>query len=201
MIQAALQVADGLSTLLHWPGEPTEAMFTDLIDPMYRDAESVVYDYSSLHLDLIMEIYTNTEAAGILHWLEEQRIDFLPLCVKVRELTAQSTPDYRMSYESEAVDKFQQGVLGVLQGNVSLVEGQKVPLERYGYQGPTLLHELYSQLQSPSSVNRSLYVEIAKKQFQAIERAWEHAVEGYSALKYTIQAARRYETRAALLLA
>jgi hypothetical protein len=201
MIQAALQVADRLSTLLHGQGEPNETVFTGVIDPMFRDAESVVYDYTSLHLDLIMELYTQTEAAGVIHWLEGQRLDFLPLCVKVRELAAQNASDRHHTHANAAMVKFRQGILGLMQGSVSLVEGDEVPLERFGYSGPTLLHQLYSQFHSPLSVNRSLCVEIAKKQFQAIERAWEHAVEGYAALKFAMQATKRYETRAALLLA
>jgi hypothetical protein len=97
--------------------------------------------------------------------------------------------------------KLKQGMLGLMQGSVNLVEEYVVPLGRYGYSGPTLLHQLYSQVRSPVPAERSAYVDIAKKQFQAIERAWEEAVEGYAALKFALQAARRYETRAALLIA
>ena len=196
MIQAALQVADRLATLLPWQGEQDEAVFTGVIDPMYRDAESVVYDYSSLHLDLIMQIHTHAEVDGIIHWLEGHRLDFMPLRMKVRSLGAYN--DHR--HGRGALLKFKQGMLGLVQGSVSLVEAHDVPLGRYGYSGPTLLHQLYSHLQSSLPVNRSLYVDIAKQQFQAIERAWEDAVEGYAALKFALQTARRYETRAALLV-
>ena len=52
MIQAALQVADRLAALHAKAGGHDEALFTVFIDPMYRDAECVLYDYTSLHLDL-----------------------------------------------------------------------------------------------------------------------------------------------------
>jgi hypothetical protein len=200
MIQAALQVADGLATLLPLQGEHDESVFTDLIDPMFRDAESVMYGYTSLYLDLIMEIYSQTEEDGIIHWLERHRIDFMPLCRKVRALTAHNASGHHNSYGNEAIVKFKQGMLGLMQGGVSLVEAYVAPLGRYGDDAPTLLHQLYSRLQSPLPANRSLYVDIAKKQFRAIERAWEDAVEGYAALKFALQAAKRYETRAALLV-
>jgi hypothetical protein len=193
MIQAALQVADRLATLLPLQGEQDEIVFTGLIDPMFRNAESVVYDYTSLHLDLIVEIYSHAEIDDIIHWLEGHRIDFIPLCIKVRDLSSQHASGYSNRQGNEAIMKIKQGMLGLLQGSVSLVEAHVVPLGKYGYSGPTLVQQLYSQLQSTLPVDRSLYVAIAKKQFQAIERAWEDAVEGYAALKFALQAARRYE--------
>jgi len=194
MIQAALQLADRLAILLPLQGEQDEIVFTGLIDPMFRDAESVVYGYTSLHLDLIMEIYSHAEVDDIIHWLEGHRIDFIPLCIKVRALAAHHAPGYHIRHGNEAIVKIKQGILGLLQGSVSLVEADVVSLGRYGYSGPTLAHQLYSQLQSTLPANRNLYVEIAKKQLQAIERSWEDAVEGYAALKFAFQAARRYET-------
>jgi hypothetical protein len=200
MIDAALQVADRLAILLPLQDQPDETVFTGLIDPMFRDAESVVSDYTSLYLDLIMAIYTQAEEDGIIHWLEAHRIDFMPLRIKVRALAAYNPSDDPRRHGNDAMVKLKQGMLGLMQGSVNLVEEYVVPLGRYGYRGPTLLHQLYSQVGSPVPAERSAYVDIAKKQFQAIERAWEKAVEGYAALKFALQAARRYETRAALLI-
>jgi hypothetical protein len=200
MIDAALQVADRLAILLPLQDQQDETVFTGLIDPMFRDAESVVSDYTSLYLDLIMAIYTQAEEDGIIHWLEAHRIDFMPLRIKVRALAAYNPSDDPRRHGNDAMVKLKQGMLGLMQGSVNLVEEYVVPLGRYGYSGPTLLHQLYSQVRSPVPAERSVYVDIAKKQFQAIERAWEEAVEGYAALKFALQAARRYETRAALLI-
>jgi len=201
MIQAALQVADRLATLLPLQGEQDETVFTSLIDPMFRDAESLVYDYSSLYLDLIMAIYSQAEETGIIQWLEAHRIDFMPLRIKVRALAAYGQADHHHLHNNEALVKLKQGMLGLMQGSVNLVEEYVIPLGQYGYRGPTLLHQLYNQLKSPLTADRSLYIDTAKKQFQAIERAWEEAVEGYAALKFALQASRRYETRAAYLMA
>jgi hypothetical protein len=201
MIQAALQVADRLATLLPLQGEQDETVFTDLIDPMFRDAESVVYDYTSLYLDLIMAIYSQAEETGIIQWLEAHRIDFMPLRIKVRSLAAYGEADHHHLHSNEALVKLKQGILGLMQGSVSLFEEYIIPLGQYGYRGPTLLYQLYHQVKSPLTADRSLYIDIAKKQFQAIERAWEEAVEGYAALKFALQASRRYETRAAYLMA
>jgi hypothetical protein len=201
MIDAALQVADRLAILLPLQDQPDETVFTGLIDPMFRDAESVVSDYTSLYLDLIMAIYTQAEEDGIIHWLEAHRIDFMPLRIKVRALAAYNPSDDPRRHGNDAMVKLKQGMLGLMQGSVNLVEEYVVPLGRHGYRGPTLLHQLYGQVGSPVPAERSVYVDIAKKQFQAIERAWEDAVEGYAALKFALQAARRYETRAALLIA
>jgi hypothetical protein len=201
MIQAALQVADRLTALLPLRGEQDETVFTSVIDPMFRDAESVVYDYTSLYLDLIMAIYSQDEEVGIIQWLEAHRIDFMPLRIKVRSLAAYSQTNHHHLHSNEALMKLKQGMLGLMQGSVSLVEDYVIPVGQYGYRGPTLLHQLYNQCKSPLTADRSLYIDIAKKQFQAIERAWEEAVEGYAALKFALQASRRYETRAAYLMA
>ena len=200
MIHAAVQVADRLTTLLPLQGEQDETVFTGLIDPIFRDAESVVYGYTSFYLDLIMAIYSHAEEDGIIQWLEVHRNDFMPLRIKVRALSAHVASDHHKRHGNDAIGKLKQGMLGLMQGSVSLVEEYVVPLARYGYSGPTLLHQLYNQLRSPFPTDRSVYVDIAKKQFQATERAWEEAVEGYAALKFALQAARRYETRAALLI-
>ena len=62
----------------------------------------------------------------------------------------------------------------------------------------TLLHQLRSHLQNRLPADRSLCIDVAKKHFEAMERAWEDAVEGYAAMKFAIQAAKRYKTHPAL---
>ena len=201
MIQAALQVADRLAILISRREEPDEKTLTDLIEPMFRNAESVVYDYTSLHLDLIMQIYTHDERDSIIHWLERHHLDFMSLCAKVRVLGVQNVNRHDGANRHQAIEKFKQGMLGIMQGIIRLFEEPILPLKTYNYSGPILLNQLYNQLQSPLLDDRSPYVDIAKKQLQAIERAWEDVVEGYAALKFAFQAARRYETSAAFLVA
>jgi hypothetical protein len=200
MIQVGLHVTDRLATLLSWQGEQDEKVFTGLIDPMYRDAESMVYDYTSLYLDLIMQIYCQDEVDGMIHWLERHRISFMPLRVKIRALEVPKTFGHDHGHTNKAMVKFKQGMLGLMQGSVSLVEDGDTPLGKYGYNGPTLLRQLYSHLHHSLSDHRRLYLDIAKKQFQAIERVREEVIESYAVLKFAHQATKRYETRAAFLV-
>jgi len=200
MIQAALQVADRLAILISRREEPDEKTFTDVIEPMFRDAESVVYDYASLHLDLIMQIYTHDERDAIIHCLERYRLDFMPLGIQVKTLVAKAVIHHSYGHHNKSIMKFKQGILGIMQGIIRLVEEPTLPLKNYGYIGPTLIHQLYKEPQGSLLDDRSPYVDIAKKQHQAIERAWEDAVEGYAAMKFAFQAARRYETSAAFLV-
>ena len=200
MIQTALQVADRLAALIPRREEPDEKTLTEVIEPMFRDAESVVYDYASLHLDLIMQIYTHDERGIIINWLERYRFDLTPLGVQVRDLAIQSESHHHYDHQHKAITQFKEGMMGVIQGIVRLVDDPILNLKSYGYIGPTLLHQLYNERQSSLLDDRSPYVDIAKKQHQAIERAWEDAVEGYAALKFALQADRRYKTPSAFVL-
>ncbi|MDH3604707.1 MAG: hypothetical protein OEU26_34310 [Candidatus Tectomicrobia bacterium] len=182
MIETTLHIMERFELLLTLCDRLGDPGFMQLIEAMYRDAESVFYDSTSLHLDLIVQLYRHHEADEMITWLEAQRTAFFPLLMKVRALAPGGGADQR--HGSSALGTFQHGIVGLMCGCAALVDEQSVQLERYGYSGPTVLALLYAQSPTPLPYYRTLYVDSAKKHFQVLERAWEDVVEGYAGIKY-----------------
>ncbi len=189
MIDAALHIIKRYRQLLTLSHETCEHRFTELIDPMYRDAQSVFQDYTALHLDLIVQLFTQQDVCEVITWIETRRLDFLPLCTQMRALTLAC--DMGAPNGNDALGKFHHGMISLIRGCAAFVDEQDVPREAYGYSGPTVLHQLYTTSQAPLPLHRGVYVDTAKKHFQALEHAWEDAVEGYAAIKYHYQASQK----------
>ena len=181
MIQKGLHVMERLHCLLALHERMQQPCFTHLIEPMYRDAEDVLRDYTSLHLDLIEQLYTHSETAAVITWLEAHRLEFLPLRMQVRAFD----PEVRLAPrdDSHTIGAFQNSMIGLIQGCLRLVEEDGVRFAAYGHQGSTVLTQLYLKSQEPLSPHRPFYVEIAKQQFQTVQSIWENIVECYAVIK------------------
>ena len=196
MIEPALDMISGLRGLANLSQGMTLSCLTATADRIYRNGECVVHAYTELHLDLITELYMQDRVCTLIKWIENQRVGLMPVRTQMQRLT--STDAYRPRRTTHSsIDQFRQGILGMLQGCLSLVEEDHYRLNPYGYRGPTLLDHLYRQAHQPVATHRALYVKTAKKQFLALHRAWEEAVEGYTATKYEC----RYDRFAALTTA
>lgn len=182
MIETALQVMERLGYLLTLDESVQEPRLAQLIEPLYRDTERLVQDYTLLYMDLIAQLYTHDDVSAVIKWLEVQRMELIPLRVKVQTFMAKSRPG--QCNGNSAIGKFQHGIMSLIQGCVSFVKEDCERFDAYRYNGPMVLDQLYAKSQDPLPLHRTLYVNTAKKQFQALERVWEDAVEGYAAIKF-----------------
>jgi hypothetical protein len=155
--------------------------FTHLIEPMYRDAEDVVRDYTSLHLDFIEQLYTHSEAAALIRWLEAHRMKCLPLCTLVRNFEPEALIE--SWHGSHTIVAFQNSMLSLMQGCLCLVEQEKVQVAADGHQGASVLAQLYLKYHEPLPSHRPFYVEVAKQQWQGVQDIWEDVVESYAVIK------------------
>lgn len=180
MIQQGIQVMKQLQLLLDIGQNRLKPCFVHLIEPMYRSAERVMHDYTSLHLCFIEQLYTYQDAPAIISWLETQRLEYLPLRVQVGALEIDTTGAYTPSN----LRSFQLRMVGFMQGSVSLIEEQGLGLKGDGANSPSILNYLYLRSKQPFPAHRPVLIDIAKKKYQAVEQAWEDVVETYATLKY-----------------
>jgi hypothetical protein len=183
MIDAGVKIIDRLIQLLEKRQARREHYFTAFVDPVFHDAEEVAKDYIGLFGQVIAKLGSKDEdISGLIKWLEERRLDRLPVRIKLRALVNHAR--FREWSVSEASrDKFQRGVLALMQGGLSLTEEGHLFLPEYGYMGHTILDLLYHWAQKPLSLNRNRYLADTRRQLEAVERAWKDVVEGYAEIK------------------
>ncbi len=181
MLDTALNLTARLKQPLAPFETPLVPWFEELIEPIHDHGERVVEDHTSLYLELIVQLHSHTDASQVIEWLEAQRAQQLSLRLAVRMLEMRE--DVTPCQLGEAVAVFRRGMVGLMQGHIAFVENDCSRLRAYGYQGPTLLGQLYKTSQESLAANREQYIETAKKQFQAFEQTWEEAVEAFAMIK------------------
>ena len=181
MIQKGLHVMERLHRLLDLQERMQQPCFTHLIEPMYRDAEDIVRDYTSLHLDLIEQLYTHSEAAAVITWLEVHRMKCLPLYTLVRNFDPEARIESQ--YGRHPIIAFQNNMLSLMQRCLFLLEQEKLRFAAPSHQELSFLTQLYLDYHEPLPRHRPFYVEMAKQQWQAVQAIWEDVVECYTVIK------------------
>lgn len=181
MLDTALNLTARLKQPLAPFETPLAPWFEELIEPIYDHGERVVEDHTWLYLDLIVQLHTHSDASEVIEWLEAQRAQQLSLRLAVRML--ETREEVTPCLLGEAVARFRQGMVGLMQGYIGFVENDCSRLRAYGHEGPALLGQLYKTSQESFAANRERYIETAKKQYQAFERTWEDAVEAFARIK------------------
>ena len=72
----ALSIIDRLIQLLTVKERNREKVFSNYIEPLYRDAEPVAKDYMSLMVELKHRLETATSVTELVNWLEERRVAY-----------------------------------------------------------------------------------------------------------------------------
>jgi hypothetical protein len=186
MIQKGLHIMERLHRLLDLHERMQQPCFTHLIEPMYRDAEDVVRDYTSLHLDLIEQLYTHSEAVAVITWLEVYRMKCLPLYMLVRNFDPEA--QIESQYGRHPIVAFQNNMLSLMQRCLFLVEQEKLRVAADRHQELSILTQLYLNYHEPLPPHRPFYVEMAKQQWQAVQAIWEEVVECYAVIKLQCRA-------------
>jgi len=180
MIDTAVKVIDRLIELVKAKGEARAKYFDEIIEPLYQETEEVFRDYVALFRELIRRLEKDESVPDIIRWLEDRRLDFLPVRMKIRAGLDRFT-QYGTLLHGEEQDAFLNGVWGVMKGALSLSEEGHTPMHEYGWGDHTVLDLLYIWSRSPVSVNRRRYLDNAHEQLASIERAWQDVVRGYYA--------------------
>ena len=178
MIDTAKNVIDLFIQLFTIKERNKEKYFNNYIEPLYKDAELIANDYFGLFNELLSRLETEEEVYDIIKWIEERRMSFLLIRVKVRALL--KVFDIQ---KEKSMNKFQKGVWGLMKGGLSFVEEGHSRMGEYGAMDHTVLDLLYAWSQQPISNNRARYLKNARQQLNAIERAWQDVAEGYAELK------------------
>ncbi len=190
MLDTALNLTARLKQPLAPFETPLAPWFEELIEPIYDQGEHVVQDHTSLYLELIVQLHAHSDVSQVIEWLETQRAEQLSLRLAVRMLETEE--DVTPCQLGQTVAVFRQGMVGLMQGYIALVENDSSRLRAYRHQGPTLLGQLYKTAREPLADNRNQYIATAKQQFQAFEQTWEDAVEAFARIKtYCREAAKR----------
>lgn len=181
MLDTALNLAARLKQPLVPFETPLVPWFEECIEPIYDHGERVVQDYTSLYLELIVQLHTHSNVSQMIEWLETQRAQQLSLRLAVRMLEAQE--DVTPCQLGHAIAHFRLGMVGLMQGYTALVEHDSSRLQAYPHQGPTLLGQLYKTANAALADNRHQYIETAKRHFNAFEKTWEDAVEAFANIR------------------
>ncbi len=181
MLDTALNLTARLKQPLAPFETPLAPWFEELIEPIYDHGGRVVQDHTSQYLELIVQLHTHSDVNQVIEWLETHRAEQLSLRLAVRMLEMQE--DVTPCQLGQAVDQFRMGMVGLLQGYIALVENDSSRLRAYPHCGPTLLGALYKTVNGSLADNRKQYIETAKQQFNAFEKTWEEAVEGFAKIK------------------
>ena len=180
-VDLGITLIDKLVQLINSRQKNKERYFREYVEPMYYDAEAIMNDYTTLFGKLIADLKSKEDVHAITVWLEERRLQFLPLRIKVRALLRVLPGNNKAS-----MDVFQKGIWGLMRGGMSLTEEGHTRMQDYGWGDHTVLDLLYHWYDLPLDQTRERYIRNAKEQLASLQRAWEDVVKGYADLKKTV---------------
>jgi hypothetical protein len=180
MLEVAVSVVDRLIQLATVRERNKEKYFNNFIEPLYKDAEQVVKDYLGLFTELAHRLETADDIEPVINWLEERRVAYQPLRMKMRALLRKE-PRYATDDPRE---KFNKGIWGLMRGGVSLLEQGHGQTREYGFGGHTVLDIMIRLRDEALRKNRNRFIETTRAQQSALERAWQDVVAGYVDIKH-----------------
>jgi hypothetical protein len=175
-VDAGLRVLDKFIELLKVGDKAKKDYFDSVVQPMFEDAELVAKDYIALFGELIAKLKKGQDVLEMTGWIEERRLEFLPVRIKVRALLEEGCV-------KPSMDRFEQGIWGLLKGGISLVEEGHAPLREYGFGSHTVLDLLKRCSNEPLERRRELLLRSATAQLTCIQAAWKDTVKGYGELR------------------
>lgn len=84
------------------------------------------------------------------------------------------------SHHQDRSPQFERGIRGILRGACSLVEEGHTQMREYGWGDHTVLDLLYAWSEEPFEEHRQRYLDNARAQLRALERAWADVTAGYA---------------------
>src|SRR5437660_2079694 len=182
MIEASITIVDRLIQLVTARERNKEKYFNNFVEPLYRDAEAIIKDYTSLFVELIAKLERSDEVPDVIKWIEERRMLYLPVRIKTRALLRELKFSGR---KKESISRFEKGISGVMEGGLSLFDEGYIPTDYHSghTMNHTVLDLLYLLNIDSSGQNRERYLIAAKEQLACIHRAWQDVAAGYADMR------------------
>jgi hypothetical protein len=160
----------------------------------------VAKDYFQVLSELIRRIEEAEDIVPVIKWLEEGRVVYLPVRMKIRAylraFSHRSLNGLGSDIEApskESQDKFISGIHALLVGGLSLVEDGHIGAPG-GISSHTLLDILIWDAAKPFRSVKGTIMERARRQEEVIHKAWEEVTQGYSELKAKAYGNKRRKT-------
>src|SRR5687767_15024997 len=192
MLEVALKLFDYLLQLLDKKEGHKDEYFDRYIEPMYKLAEDIYYDYLEIFTRISVKIQERTSLEELIKYLEEGRKRYLPLRMKLRAEINQRFPKVNITESSgrfltgavevafEGLSPFEKGILGILMGGIAPFEQGDNTISPYGG-SHTLLDLMYKfTTYSVNDMPESRYQIIIDDQRRVLEHAWADVVAGYA---------------------
>jgi hypothetical protein len=189
VIEATIRIIDYLIKLLDDKKRDRREEFVALVEPLYKDAEVVAKDYFQVLMELIRRLEQTKDIPSVVRWLEERRLAYLPIRIKMRAYLQSFSQRSLNGLGSEikpipkdGKGRFILGIQALLVGGLSLVEDGHIGVPG-GIPRHTLLDILVWDASKPFDKVKDTLLQRAKSQENAIHQAWEEIVAGYVAWK------------------
>ena len=202
-----LKLIDYFVKLIDRRGESKGQYFEQFVKPAFKAAQTVFEDYLNLLHSIKRKIETGNDIEEIIRYLEDGRIKYLPLRMKLRATiyprllnasesrgpmiadAARPTPRW---LGTEGLTVFERGIAGVMRGGLAPFEDGYFFLDKYsemarelsGGGQHTVLDLLYIMSNSSIEDRRSDVIRRVDDQIRAIEMAREDVVTGYTEIEH-----------------
>lgn len=189
MINTALTIIDRFVHLLTLRQELSEKQFEHIVKPLYEDAELVYRDHLMTFEQLKKMIKNGIPEEELIRFLEERRLEYLPVRMKIRAVVIRLFGDSPRAALRER-SKFVQGIWSLMRGGVDISEPGH--FERLHASGDhTLLDILYlflnrPEMQRPDEWYRQRGWIAVEHQLRSLKEAWEEIVAGYAEMQNAI---------------
>jgi hypothetical protein len=180
MIDAGVRIIDRLIQLLQTKEKRKEKYFNNFVEPLYKDAETIIKDYNTLFIELISKIEKAEDSTEIIRWIEERRVTYLPLRTKVKALLSDENGT------NAHTGKFERGIWFIMTGGLFIFEKKFIRPGDVHFPGAgrhTLLDLIDRFSAEPFKRSKDTYLYLAKAQLRFIQKAWEDVAMGYAELK------------------
>lgn len=84
VIDPALRIIDYLIKLVDARKRDHQLDFETYTEPVFKDAEAVAKDYFTVLSELIRRVEQAEDIPPVIRWLEERRVAYLPVRMKIR---------------------------------------------------------------------------------------------------------------------
>jgi hypothetical protein len=201
-----LKLIDYFVKLVDRRHESKRRYFERYAKPAFEAAQIVFEDYLKLLHSIKRKVETGKDIEEIIRYLEDGRIKYLPLRMKLRaaifpKLLEASESRYSFDTDAarptprwlntEGLSLFERGIAGVMRGGLAPFEDGYFFLDHYsemarelsGGGRHTVLDLLYIMSDSSIEDRRGNVIERVNDQIKAIMLAWEDVVTGYAEIE------------------
>lgn len=180
MIDSFTKLLSGLTKLVEAREKNREKFVARYVEPVYRDAESIYIDYSSLLREIRAKVKRGKKIAPILKYLKEKRQENLPTRTKVRALL-------KNRLDQKKLTRFERGIWGLMMGSVTAFDKGHCSFQPIFWGDHTILDvaDYFSSCEGETYITQEIrrkMLNFVGRQIDGIDHAWSEVVAGYADL-------------------